>query len=328
VKVRRELESSLAGSSGHARPVILFLGSFNSLLFRKLNGLLKAMRLPNAYSAFAIGAPGAGTAENEVEWVVGGGSYDPEVELDNAIDSRALFVGIGKGQVSCGSAKIVTSDNDPQEKFRRLAEAAFLIFIMPSSSATPWELSLILQSPNLREKSVFIMPGQASAKSWALLAEQYAAAGSAKLPSYDANGCYFRLNSDGRPHRTAGLVAFTRGLRNYLDANPDHAAPDATALWKAVEEFQDKNPFLAFVASPQSAADWARRVAATEYIDDAEALIAQLGGSVGRETTGTRRVTVKLFDGERSFEREQDMVQWVIRDVAPRTLSGHSDARH
>jgi hypothetical protein len=81
---------------------------------------------------------------------------------------------------------------------------------------------------------------------------------------------------------------------------------------------------------PQTASDWARRVAVTGYVDDGEALIKQLGGTVVYEAIGkvfaTTHVAVRVFGEERSFESSHDMVQWIVRDVVPRVISDQANA--
>jgi hypothetical protein len=67
----------------------------------------------------------------------------------------------------------------------------------------------------------------------------------------------------------------------------------------------------------------ARKVAATRYIEDGEALVKELGGTLSYEETGrifkTRRITVKVLGDERQFASsgsgrtpDYEMVQWVI----------------
>jgi hypothetical protein len=76
---------------------------------------------------------------------------------------------------------------------------------------------------------------------------------------------------------------------------------------------------------PQTAAGWARRVAATGYVDDGETLIKQLGGSVFYQELGEiftdEKITVRVFDEEHSFESKYDMVQWIIKDLVPKVLA-------
>jgi len=73
-------------------------------------------------------------------------------------------------------------------------------------------------------------------------------------------------------------------------------------------------------------ADCARRVAATEYVEDGEALVKQLGGTVvyqepGLFSTREEKIIVRIFGQEHSFESAYDMVQWIIREVVPKVMS-------
>jgi hypothetical protein len=67
-------------------------------------------------------------------------------------------------------------------------------------------------------------------------------------------------------------------------------------------------------------------VAATEYVEDGEALIKQLGATVvyqepGLFSTGEEKIIVPIFGQEHSFESAYDMVQWIIREVVPKVMS-------
>jgi hypothetical protein len=173
-QTNREFEAWLAGDAEGDRPIILFLRSFDvaksGLIGRALRRIFKAI-LAQAYVFSAVGAStasagaislrdtGGSDAEKDIGFALGPAIYDAEEELDNAIDSRALFVAIGNKRVSYGAAKFIVTDAVWQNLFRRLTEAALLIFMMPgASSAVLWELSQIVQARNLLAKTVFIMP--------------------------------------------------------------------------------------------------------------------------------------------------------------------------
>lgn len=85
------------------------------------------------------------------------------------------------------------------------------------------------------------------------------------------------------------------------------------------------NPILS-----QTASDLARKVAETQYIDDGEALIKHLGGSVVYQESGEvftqEKITVRVFGEEHSFESKYDMVQWIIKDVVPKVAPGAAQA--
>jgi hypothetical protein len=89
---------------------------------------------------------------------------------------------------------------------------------------------------------------------------------------------------------------------------------------------QNENAELDSQVPPQSVADWARRVAATGYVDDAEAFIKQLGGSVAYQELGEifthEKITVDVLGEEHSFESKYDMVQWVIKELVPKVQQG------
>jgi len=92
-----------------------------------------------------------------------GRRYEVEENLDDAIGLNAMFVPIGDRLASYGAAKITVKEEDWQKTFARLASASQLIFMMPGPSASAlWELSQIMQSRKLLEKTVFIMPPESS----------------------------------------------------------------------------------------------------------------------------------------------------------------------
>jgi uncharacterized membrane protein YhaH (DUF805 family) len=110
-------------------------------------------------------------------------------------------------------------EEDWQKTFSRLASVSQLIFMMPGPSASAlWELSQIMQSRNLLEKTIFIMPrgGRLSLiRSWNKVREMAGELG-VNLPSYVSEGCYFRLRKDGHTSETFALEPFTLALRKFV----------------------------------------------------------------------------------------------------------------
>jgi hypothetical protein len=169
--------------------------------------------------------------------------YNAEEELDDAISGNAIFVAIGDKHESYGSFKLIVPDEEWQETFFRLAGLAKLIVMMPgASTSTLWEISEILSSPVYLEKSVFIMPRASDytfsakeAASWASLVDVAAKELGARLPAYRKDGCYFRLGKDGLLSGTAGLEAFTRGIRKYLARQEGLDDFNIADIWKAAQ---------------------------------------------------------------------------------------------
>jgi hypothetical protein len=205
----REFEAALASDPGGDRPIILFLRSFgiarSSLSARFIVELGYIVR-----SGFSIGmSSAAGDAVGFVDR-----RYEVEENLDNAIGLNAMFVAIGDRLASYGAAKITVKEEDWQKTFSRLASVSQLIFMMPGPSASAlWELSQIMQSRNLLEKTIFIMPrgGRLSLiRSWNKVREMAGELG-VNLPSYVSEGCYFRLRKDGHTSETFALEPFIHG---------------------------------------------------------------------------------------------------------------------
>jgi hypothetical protein len=332
-EARDEFVAVLTGEPARDRPIILLLlpfdfaepGAFESAAGQLLSGISMVALLFGA-AVRPITAPPTlpysyGSFERELGTALASAIHDAVDELDDAIDSRTLLVAIGNRCVSCGSDKFGLNDKDGPETFRRLAEVAVLIVMVPDTSpAVLWELSHIVPSRDFLAKTAFIMPRGGSAKRWAALAEYAAEKLGATLPGHDGSGGCFRLTSDRQPGKTAALESFTSGLQGYLE-DAATGAFSVAELWKSVET----SPVVSSVL-PQTAPDWARRVTATGYVDDGEALIKQLGGTVVYQESGeifTRtEITVRVFGVEHSFESQYDMVQWIIKDVVARVMSG------
>jgi YidC/Oxa1 family membrane protein insertase len=161
----REFAAALATDPGSNRPIILFLRSFgiaqSSLRARFMAELGYIVRSSFSIGSAALVGDTVGIVDRR---------YEVEENLDDAIGLNAMFVAIGDRLASYGAAKITVKEEEWQKTFFRLASASQLIFMMPGPSASAlWELSQIMQSRNLLEKTVFIMPrgGQLSlATSW------------------------------------------------------------------------------------------------------------------------------------------------------------------
>jgi hypothetical protein len=345
-QVRDEFVAVLTGGDARARPIILLLLPFDfaepRIIERTADLFFGGLLME---SAFLGGAAIAATAQpmlnrpigygmSAVEQAVAGafwrGVRDAATELDDAIiDSQAVLVAIGDKYLSCESDKIRLNERDGAEVFRRFAEVAALIIMVPDMSlGILWELSHIVTSSDFLAKTVFIMSRGTAQRRGELVAHAASKLGVA-LPGPNDNGCVFRLTSDRRPGEAVSLEAFTRGLQAYLESQSADSTFCAAQLWKSVESSQ--NNYLAAETMespvlPQTAHDWAQRVSVTGYVEDGEALIKQLGGSVVYQELGeifTReKITVHVSGQEHSFESKYDMVQWIIKDLVPTVPSG------
>lgn len=84
---------------------------------------------------------------------------DFETLLAMALDSYAPLIGLGHPGEQVGAGRIQTADENWQTEFLRLASAAHLILLIPSSrKGTAWELNTVLEDPTLLSKTVFIIP--------------------------------------------------------------------------------------------------------------------------------------------------------------------------
>lgn len=233
VQIRDELTATLSGAVASDRMLVLFLRSFD---VAQSGPLQRVMEIINVLTAL-VARDGR---------QIGSGRYDAEEHLDDAIDSEAMFVAIGDKRASFGAAKIIVKDEDWQETFRRLTDAAQLIFMMPGPSpAVLWELSQIMQSQNLLDKTIFIMPRAGSmplfsrgslgkgaeATAWVRLTETVFRELGVTLPRYHSEGCFFRLRS-GHPCETLGLEQFTAQLKKSLTQRPNVHTFDVRDAWQ------------------------------------------------------------------------------------------------
>ena len=165
--------------------------------------------------------------------------------------SGAMFVAIGDKRASFGAAKIIVKDEDWQQTFGRLTDAAQLIFMMPGPSpAVLWELSQIMRSQRLLDKTIFIMPREGSmplssrgsfgkgaeVTAWAALTEIVSRELGATLPRYYGEGCYFRLRP-GHPSEALGLEQFTQELKKSLARRPNVGTFDVRDTWQSARPY-------------------------------------------------------------------------------------------
>lgn len=345
-QARHEFVSILTGETARARPIILLLAPFDfsepGIVARTADQFFSGLAMVAAF----FGAAGvAATAQPTLSRPIGYGMIateqalgaafwrairDAMAEFDDAIiDSQAILVAIGDSYIACEDDKIGLNQSDRPQIFQRFADVAALIVMMPDMSPRVLEeFSQIVSSSILLAKAALVMPRGAE-KRWAELAEYAASKLGVTLPPHDDDGCVFRLTSDRRPGAAVSLKAFTRGLQTYLESQTTVGTFSVAELWKSVETSQNEISGLDTIKSsvlPQTASGWARRVAATGYVEDGEALIKQLGGSVVYQESGEilthEKIMVRVFDEERQFENMHDMVQWIIKDVVPRVTSG------
>jgi hypothetical protein len=321
---RQEIAAALSGSGRSTRPIILFLRSVDpvehGLLARAVRrcsravlGFIYFFFTPAQLVAGSIAETDGTDADPTLRFVLGIDRYAVEERLDEAIESRAIVVSIGNKRASHGPARLVVDDGDWHARFRRLTDAAMLIFILPgASSSALWDAALLVGSRSTLQKIVFVMPRDGSPSAWAALAQTTLGKIGARLPPYDPNGCFFRLGAEG-PAETIPLETFVLRLGRRLAAHDAARALSFDELWRSTyaEEKRSRQ-----AANPKTPADWAARVAITGFIEDAEELIRQLGGAVERGK-GTR-VSVRLSGEARAFANGYELVQWTLRELVPR----------
>ena len=106
---------------------------------------------------------------------------------------------------------------------------------------------------------------------------------------------------------------FTPRLGRHLATYDKARPPGIDELWRSSHAELKR---YAQAADPQTAADWAARVAITGFIEDAEGLIRQLGGAVERGK-GTR-MSVRVSGEDHTFANGFELVQWTLRELVPK----------
>jgi hypothetical protein len=321
----QEIAAALSGRGQSPRPIVLFLRSVDpaqhGFLARAVRrsaraglGLFYWVFSPAHLVAGSFADTDGTEADPTLRFVLGIDRYDIEEQLDEAIDARAMLVTIGNKRASHGSAGLVVDDGDWSTRFRRLIDAAAMIFLLPGpSSAALWDASLLVGSRDTLHKIIFIMPRDGSPHAWTALAQTTLGKIGTRLPPYDPDGCYFRLGTDGAAAETIPLELFMFRLGRQLAAHDGARELSFNDLWRA-SQAELKQALQA--ADPKTVSDWAVRVAATGYIEDAEELIKQLGGAV-EWGTGTR-VSVNVSGELRSFANGYEFVQWTTRELVPK----------
>ena len=225
-QVQRELQSLMdhGALKAGAPPVVLFLRSFDvaedSLSARLVDGLFVVMGLLMMMTGSTAEVPSR---------------LDAEERLDDAIGDHGVFLAIGNKRASYGSAKIVVDDAHWKQTFAALTDAAKIVFMIPGpSEAVRWEMSQILASDTLRQKTIVIMPRErhawrgmksalsvresrsVEARSWAEFAAIAHRDLGLMLPAYNSEGCCFRLDSTGHAGTVANLEGFIHSLTRHL----------------------------------------------------------------------------------------------------------------
>jgi hypothetical protein len=152
--------------------------------------------------------------------------------------------------VSYGSVKVIVSDAGWQETFRQLTESAWIIFMMPGPSpAVLWELSQIVRSSSLLDKTVFMMPRYGSmpffsrgfksinrgaeGSMWAETSELATRELGVTLPPYNEEGYCFRLGTDGQSGEPVMLEWVAQRLQEYVARQSDSRVVNVGELWQA-----------------------------------------------------------------------------------------------
>jgi len=143
-----------------------------------------------------------------------GAWWDIEFAITLAMDGAMPLVAVGDKHRSFGASKVLTTDSAWKQLAVDLMRRARVIVLLPSQQpGTAWEIEQILRTPDLRTKTVFLMPPSTwrlkrilapwqwlrERRSWEQTRDHFKRSGLVALPEYNASGAIFVVGPDGNP---------------------------------------------------------------------------------------------------------------------------------
>lgn len=120
------------------------------------------------------------------------------VEIFNSLDLVLISFGFHDGQV--GAGRVNTSDIEWIDRFRKLADRATAIVVVPGSQPGIIEEIRWLRERNLLAKTIFFKPRWYPRVAWQKMAQFYEDEGGIKFPAFSPKQIAFRVDSDGKCH--------------------------------------------------------------------------------------------------------------------------------
>jgi hypothetical protein len=159
--------------------------------------------------------------------------HDPETDLDGAVGDRCTLIAIGDRFDRRGALKISTSDERWIALFESVAARAALIFcFIGPTPASRLEIAHITASPQLFQKTVFIVPPETGKANFEIIRATAASLG-ITLPHHDARGFAVR---PARGSRYMQIVPYAEMVATLKEV--DLRAPALiTEIWR-------KSPFF------------------------------------------------------------------------------------
>jgi hypothetical protein len=170
------------------------------------------------------------------------------------------LIAIGETGFSSGAPKLVATDANWHEIFRKLAGAATSIIIVPlPRPSTLWEIDQILREPSLLKKTMFVMPMRLRSgvqeqlePFWATIQKMMRERG-LNFPALDPAGGLFFLDDGGRVLHQVDSGGFDidyiesvlRGLVNQANLSKicdRYASEDRSALFDVLDRFLYLSP--------------------------------------------------------------------------------------
>jgi hypothetical protein len=146
-------------------------------------------------------------------------SVEFETRLATAVESFGPLIAFGKPGEHFGSGRIHATEEEWREDFKKLANRAWAIFVLPfNATSTQWEIDWLIHE-GLIPKCIFVMPPrpigdfQAVSKMWSEAREVLSNKG-VPLPPYSGDGALFRI---GQNEKLTGIQqSSSRRLRRQV----------------------------------------------------------------------------------------------------------------
>jgi hypothetical protein len=154
----REIAASVAASTSHP-PYYLWLRPFTSSGHVRIvlrSAMVKRVS-PNTTTHDYPGFGPTTQLRRDVHW------GDLESLFAAMLESRGPLVALGRASDEIGAGRVPTNEASWQATFDILAEASLAILLLPSTHpGTDWEMQRILSEDELLQKSIFVVPHDAS----------------------------------------------------------------------------------------------------------------------------------------------------------------------
>jgi hypothetical protein len=173
----------------------------------------------------------ANSIPERVDRLLIGSWWDIELALTFAMDSSEPVVAVGDKYRSFGAAKLLASDAIWQDLAADLMMRASLIVFLPAEQpGTAWEVEKVITTPDLRTKTVFMMPASSTRmrrlfmpwswfrerRVWERTRSHFSRTGRLELPAFDPAGAFFTIGPDNKSLKVWATGGFSHNFVQHL----------------------------------------------------------------------------------------------------------------